>query len=449
MKKKLFIALLFFVVLLITSYQNRSYILAKGYELTPNLMYKLRFYYFNFPNKIPLLPSSTPVKNDLKVKKNLEKLKYNNSYTKELNIFGDLKKVNFYMPNKNTLLSGIANKYAGSAYIELYNENLLLLSSRGLIAFGKIKKEKIILDQIQNNLNDFLGEDKFVENRSYSFKDIHVLDNKIFVSFTDEIKKDCWSTSVVYTDLNFKNLEFKYLFKSDECIDKNNTEGFVPIQSGGRIASLDKEHILFTTGDYRFRKKAQDPLSVFGKIIKININSKKFDIVSMGHRNPQGLFVDKENDIILSTEHGPRGGDEVNLINIENIKKNIIPNFGWPISSYGEHYAKKDENDKRPEIIELYKKYPLHKSHKKYDFIEPIYNFTPSIGISELVGIGDSRYISSSLGAKKLFFFKLKNKTIKENYLKTIGERVRDMIYKNSKLILFLEDTATIAIIDF
>tara|TARA_B110000971_G_scaffold221046_1_gene266621 strand:- start:2715 stop:4064 length:1350 start_codon:yes stop_codon:yes gene_type:complete len=449
MKKKLFIVFFFLVVLLVTSYQNKSYILAKGYQLTPNLMDKLRFYYFNFPNKIPSLPSSTPVENDLKIKKNLEKLRYNISHSEEIEIFGDLKKVNFYMPDKNTLLSGISNKYAGSAYIELYNENLLLLSSRGLTAFGKIKKEKITLNQIQNNLNDFLGVDKFIEDRSYSFKDIHVFDNKIFVSFTDEIKINCWSTSIVYADLNFKNLKFKYLFKSDECIDENNGEGFVSIQSGGRIASLDKDHILLTTGEYRLRKKAQDYLSVFGKIIKININSKKFNIVSMGHRNPQGLFVDKKNDIILSTEHGPRGGDEINLINIENIRKNIIPNFGWPISSYGEHYAKKDKNDKRPEIIELYKKYPLYKSHKKYGFIEPIYSFTPSIGISELVGIGDSRYISSSLGGKKLFFFKLKDKTINENYLKSIGERVRDMIYKNNKLILFLEDTATIAIIHF
>ena len=48
MKKKLFIVSLFLVVLLVISYQNKSYILAKGYQLTPNLMDKLRFYYFNF-----------------------------------------------------------------------------------------------------------------------------------------------------------------------------------------------------------------------------------------------------------------------------------------------------------------------------------------------------------------------------------------------------------------
>ena len=66
----------------------------------------------------------------------------------------------------------------------------------------------------------------------------------------------------------------------------------------------------------------------------------------MGHRNPQGLFVD-QNKIVLSTEHGPWGGDEINLIPFEKIYNNEILNFGWPISSYGEHYAKKMQEQER------------------------------------------------------------------------------------------------------
>ena len=57
----------------------------------------------------------------------------------------------------------------------------------------------------------------------------------------------------------------------------------------------------------------------------------------MGHRNPQGVFYDKKEDIIYSTEHGPQGGDEIN-INI-NPNPNNIKNYGWGISSYGEHYG--------------------------------------------------------------------------------------------------------------
>ena len=69
----------------------------------------------------------------------------------------------------------------------------------------------------------------------------------------------------------------------------------------------------------------------------------------------------------------------------------------------------------------LYKKYPLHKSHKEYGFREPIYYFTPSIGISEITGLGKSKYISSSLGSKKLFFFKLdQEKKISEYHIEDI-----------------------------
>ena len=51
----------------------------------------------------------------------------------------------------------------------------------------------------------------------------------------------------------------------------------------------------------------------------------------MGHRNPQGLFYDKKSNIIFSTEHGPQGGDEINVdISPDDGK---IKNYGWAISS--------------------------------------------------------------------------------------------------------------------
>ena len=105
----------------------------------------------------------------------------------------------------------------------------------------------------------------------------------------------------------------------------------------------------------------------------------------MGHRNQQGLYYDNRNDIIYSTEHGPQGGDEIN-INIfpESFK---IKNYGWPISSYGEHYGFPDELGAicQCPLNELYEKVPLHKSHSSYGFIEPLINFTPSIGITQII----------------------------------------------------------------
>ena len=87
------------------------------------------------------------------------------------------------------------------------------------------------------------------------------------------------------------------------------------------------------------------------KIIFVDIETKEVTQISKGHRNPQGLAV-KEN-IILSTEHGPRGGDEINKIIYGK-------NYGWPISSYGLPY-KNEKNVK------------FYKSHKDRGFEEPIY----------------------------------------------------------------------------
>ena len=136
---------------------------------------------------------------------------------------------------------------------------------------------------------------------------------------------------------------------------------------------------------------------------------------------------------MYSTEHGPWGGDEINLIPFEKIYNNEILNFGCISSMVNimQKNARTGEALRRVDL--LYKKYPLHKSHEEYGFREPIYYFTPSIGISEITGLGKSKYISSSLGSKKLFFFKLdQDKKISEYHIETAGERVRDIIFKNN-----------------
>ena len=123
-------------------------------------------------------------------------------------------------------------------------------------------------------------------------------------------------------------------FKSEKCQQD---------YGGGKLALSsheDKNGLLLTVdvfggslidADSRFQAEniAQLDEFIFGKILFIDFASKNYEIFSTGHRTPQGLIVDK--DIILSTEHGPRGGDEINLINRNN-------NYGWPISSYGTKY---------------------------------------------------------------------------------------------------------------
>ena len=73
--------------------------------------------------------------------------------------------------------------------------------------------------------------------------------------------------------------------------------------------------------------KPQSDNSIYGKILELNLDTNKK--IFKGHRNILGLYVDK--NVILSTENGPRGGDEVNKIIFGE-------NYGWPEVSYGQKY---------------------------------------------------------------------------------------------------------------
>ena len=343
--------------------------------------------------------------------------------------------------------AGINNEFPGSGYIDFYKSNIIVLSSRGVLAFKKnIEDTSENFQQIRNNINEFIGKDQLKKDRMFSLKDIFIFNNKVFVSYTEEIKEDCWNTSVIYGDINYENIVFRKLFSPKECIHSNDNidKEFNAHQSGGKIISFDDNHILLSVGDFRSRHLAQDIESVNGKIIKVNIDNGNYEIISMGHRNPQGLYFDKENNFLLETEHGPMGGDEVNLIEVNKINRDNIQNYGWAISSAGEHYGGKIEANKT-----RYEKYPLHKSHSEHGFIEPLKSFVPSIGISEIVKIGQNKYVVSSMKDKSLYFFELnKQKQIINLNRVEVFERVRDLSLKNNQLFLFMEDTASIGVLN-
>ena len=343
--------------------------------------------------------------------------------------------------------SGINLEYPGSGYIDFHKDNTIIMSSRGLLVFKKdFIDDKASFKQISTNINNFIGLDQYDKNKWFSIKDILIFNNQIYVAFTEEIRNDCWNTSVVSADMDYKKIKFKELFSSQDCVHSiNNIDGqFNAHQSGGRIIQFDDNHILLSIGDYRSRHLAQDKKSVNGKIIKINILNRSYKIISMGHRNPQGLYFDKNKNIILETEHGPEGGDEINIIEVSKFNQDEVQNYGWAISSAGEHYGGRVEKN-----LQIYEKYPLHNSHSDFGFIEPVKSFVPSIAISEIVKIGQNKYVVSSLKDKALYFFELDKNSFLINLNRVeVSERIRDMQFKNNQIYLFMEDTASIGIIN-
>ncbi len=345
------------------------------------------------------------------------------------------------------------NSALGSSYIEYYDNNLYLASGNGIFAFNKFENEIKDLKIINTNIKEIVKYDKFYETSQYGIKDLFIHDKKIYVSLINEKFENCFDLSILRADLNKELLKFNFFFKAKKCIKVDNEYGefWAHQGAGGRMVLYKNESILFSTGDFRYRTLAQDKNSDYGKILKINLVDGKSEVLSMGHRNAQGLYFNEKYNYIISTEHGPKGGDEININRNPETK---IKNFGWPISSYGNHY-KKNYSKQRLEGA------PLHKSHSKFGFEEPLKYYAASIGISEIVSINDRNdeheFLVGAMGSEikegdlSIHYIKLnksKSKVIEHNIV-TIGERIRDMVYLKNKniVLLFLETSSSIGIL--
>ena len=87
------------------------------------------------------------------------------------------------------------------------------------------------------------------------------------------------------------------------------------IRNGGRITNY-KDKIYLTIGDYNYWEKPQDVNSMQVKLFLLILNNYETKIISLGHRNPQGLQIIENKNLLISTEHGPKGIDDINLIEI-------------------------------------------------------------------------------------------------------------------------------------
>ena len=321
-------------------------------------------------------------------------------------------------------------------FIEIIEDKLFIITSDGDFLFSEIPNknyDKKILNTQKINVNQEFESTQILGsmyNKDY-----------IYISYKLKIDENCTTVGVARAKIDLANLYFKELFNLGEC-----AKGLI---WGGAISfytNRNLDGILLTTSDTLRSKdedktankdlRAQIDESYYNKILLYSFNNNNFEIYSRGHRNPIGLFV--ENNLIISTEHGPRGGDEINLI-----KKNN--NFGWPISSYGDLYWSKD--------IEPYYK----KNHSEFGFIEPIFSFVPSIGISEIAKVPDNfspywknNFLIGSLYGQSIYRIKFDEAYSKILFSEKIfiGERVRDIkFYKNNSIVLSIEDGLDLAIL--
>ncbi len=303
-------------------------------------------------------------------------------------------------------------------------ENLIVTSSTGQLRFIKDLKFQNII-KIQSNLSEI--------------KDIEVMDTLIFedtmyVSLKAEKNKekncDYFNVYAANFGKDPKKLSFKNIYKNNFCA-KNNY--------GGRLHNgnfKNEKGIYITTGATESEQSfAQDPQSMLGKVIFLNLKSLQSTIISLGHRNPQGLEI--HDDKIVATEHGPYGGDEINLI-IEG------KNYGWPVVSHGDTYEfEKFDSEERKNL----QNYNLKKNHKTNNFRDPIYSFVPSIGISQIIHLPNNfskywqnNYLVTSLNGGSIFRLTF------DRDLKKLISKERIYLLRRMRDIIYLENFKTIVL---
>ena len=224
----------------------------------------------------------------------------------------------------------------GIAFIS--NEEILITEKTGelrLISQGVLLPEPISgvpesLFRGQGGLEGIVLHPNF-ENNQY-----------IYLSFseTDQNNKKLNTLRVIRGKLEGTSLtEVETIFRASPSRKTAN-------HYGAKMVFLKDGTLLITSGDgFNYREEAQKLDNHFGKIIRVNDDGTipqdnpfietpgaKPEIWSYGHRNLQGIVTNLDGSVIYEHEHGPRGGDELNII--EKGK-----NYGWPAITYGIDYS--------------------------------------------------------------------------------------------------------------
>lgn len=255
----------------------------------------------------------------------------------------------------------------------------------------------------------------------------------------------CYSLKISYVDLVVPGGKVKAestwedLYETSPCVElKDKGSPFGGHVSGGRMAISDAT-LFVTLGDFGHDGRPgrmnfpQDPTNPYGKTVRINLEDGESSIYTMGHRNPQGLHVDAEGRI-WATEHGPKGGDELNLLEEGN-------NYGWPEVTYGMPYGEYT--------------WPLSEEDEMHDgFEEPIFVWTPAIGPAQLTSVrGDlfeawqSDLLVGAMGTHDLYRVRIRDDHVAFSERINIGWRVRDIAEMVDGTLVLKADRNTLVVL--
>ena len=319
---------------------------------------------------------------------------------------------------------------------------LAVLSNDELLLGGGKTGGEIFLYNLSNKkltkLASLISANRRVNDSRFAINDIAVLSQSqsaanLLISYPRlGLQRDC--VEVVVENVNYDRINQKINRVKTWLV----TKPCVPISAvqhtSGRFAVIDSKSAYVTIGDLGYtqisnRKKRGD----LGSIFKVSSTSvSKF---SQGHRNAQGILLYNGKDL-LAAEHGPRGGDELNLIKAGS-------DYGWPFVTYGQPYGSGDYV--RPT-----------KTGTHAGFVEPLKYWVPSIAPTELVqlpksGWGDwsNQLVLGTLREQVLVFMAVDERfTVTNTVNVDISERIRDLEVLSTNQLVATTDSGALLIIN-
>ena len=160
---------------------------------------------------------------------------------------------------------------------------------------------------------------------------------------------------------------WRTLFDAEPCLHLAGDSGHL---AGGRILTDGPGHLLIATGYHHRGNLAQDPNFHLGKLVRVAIKTGDAEVLAIGLRNPQGFARDADGSL-WATDHGPRGGDELNLL-----EPGL--DYGWPSVSYGVHYNHGLFGDEET-------------AGEHSGFALPVFSWVPAVPVSALI-VNDERW---------------------------------------------------------
>ena len=333
---------------------------------------------------------------------------------------------------KTSTTSGGSMRGAGLAVLS--NDELLLGGGKtgGEIFLYNLSSKKL------TKLASLISANRRVNDSRFAINDIAVLSQSqsaanLLISYPRlGLQRDC--VEVVVENVNYDRINQKIKRVKTWLV----TKPCVPISAvqhtSGRFAVIDSKSAYVTIGDLGYtqisnRKKRGD----LGSIFKVSSTSvSKF---SQGHRNAQGVLLYNGKDL-LAAEHGPRGGDELNL-------SKAGTDYGWPFVTYGQPYGSGDYV--RPT-----------KTGTHAGFVEPLKYWVPSIAPTELVqlpksGWGDwsNQLVLGTLREQVLVFMAIDERFVVTNTVNVdIGERIRDLEVLSTGELVATTDSGQLLVIN-